>query len=285
MKNKILLLGATGMAGHMIYYYLRNTNKYDIRNVTYRLPLTPDSIILDVTNLDAIQNVIYEEKPDIIINCIGLLIKEANKFPDKAVFLNAYFPQFLREKSDSIGCRLIHISTDCVFSGKKGKYKEEDFRDADDIYGRSKALGEIVNTKDLTIRTSIIGPELKKNGEGLFSWFIKQKGEIKGYTAAFWGGVTTLELAKAIDAAIEDKIVGLVHLTNGIRISKYDLLTLIKVIWDKQDIIIKPCEDYNIDKSLVRSERFNYIVPSYFDMLKELHIWMLKNNLYANQIK
>ena len=228
--KKILLFGATGMAGHMVYYFLRETKKYKIDNVVFRNKLTEDSIQLDVTNNNAVSKLVKTIKPDIIINCIGVLIKGSKENPDNAILLNAYFPHLLKRLSDEVNATLIHISTDCVFSGKKGNYSEIDFRDADDVYGRSKALGEIINEKDLTIRTSIIGPELKENGEGLFHWFMKNSGNVNGYTNAYWGGVTTLELAKAIDVAIENNLTGLVHLSNGEKISKFDLLNLIKKV-------------------------------------------------------
>lgn len=281
-KKKILLLGGTGMAGHMVYYYLQNTGRYDMMNVVYRTKLTNDSIVLDVTNRDAVIKVIHEENPDIIINCIGILIKGSTKYPDNAIYINAYFPHLLKKISDNIDAKLIHISTDCVFSGKKGNYSETAFRDADDIYGRSKALGEIVSDKDLTIRTSIIGPELKEDGEGLFHWFMHQQGSISGYRNAIWGGVTTLELAKAIANAIETETVGLIHLSNGTGISKYDLLNMVKKIWNKNDINIFPKDDVKVDKSIKRSSSFSYDVPDYEVMLNELHRWMNSNKIYNN---
>ena len=195
--------------------------------------------------------------------------------------INAYFPHLLKRLSDEVGAKLIHISTDCVFSGKKGNYTEDDFRDADDVYGRSKALGEIINDKDLTIRTSIIGPELKENGEGLFHWFMHQCGEINGFRTAIWGGVTTLELAKAIDFSLDNGIVGLIHLSNGVGISKFDLLNLFKEIWGK-DTVIKPYDGNEVDKSIEKSLRLDYEVPSYRQMLVE-QFEMMKSysNLYS----
>lgn len=279
--KKILLFGATGMAGHMVYYFLRETKKYKIDNVVFRNKLTEDSIQLDVTNNNAVSKLVKTIKPDIIINCIGVLIKGSKENPDNAILLNAYFPYLLKRLSDEVNATLIHISTDCVFSGKKGNYSEIDFRDADDVYGRSKALGEIINEKDLTIRTSIIGPELKENGEGLFHWFMKNSGNVNGYTNAYWGGVTTLELAKAIDVAIENNLTGLVHLSNGEKISKFDLLNLIKKVWQKNDIKINPYNEKSVDKSLLKSDRFNFRVPEYPEMMYQLDDWMKNNeNLY-----
>lgn len=279
--KKVLLFGATGMAGHVTYYYLRSMGKYDISNVVYRTPLTEDSIVVDVTNRDAVADVVHRVHPEIIINCIGILIKGSKEHPDNAILINAYFPHLLKRLSDEVGAKLIHISTDCVFSGKKGNYTEDDFRDADDVYGRSKALGEIINDKDLTIRTSIIGPELKENGEGLFHWFMHQCGEINGFRTAIWGGVTTLELAKAIDFSLDNGIVGLIHLSNGVGISKFDLLNLFKEIWGK-DTVIKPYDGNEVDKSIEKSLRLDYEVPSYRQMLVE-QFEMMKSysNLYS----
>ena len=281
VKKKILLFGATGMAGHMAYYYLQRTGRYDIVNVVYRTKLTDDSIVVDVTNKEAVSRIVCESRPDIILNCIGVLIKGSQEHPDNAILINAWFPHLLKKLSDEVGAKLIHISTDCVFSGKKGNYTEADFRDADDVYGRSKSLGEIINNKDLTLRTSIIGPELKENGEGLFHWFMRQHGQVNGFNTAIWGGVTTLELAKAIDVAITQGITGLVQLSNGVGISKYDLLHLFRKIWNKQDIEILPFDGNGIDKSIVKSEKFDYVVPGYEEMLREQYDWMWgKRELY-----
>lgn len=281
MKKKVLLFGATGMAGHMAYYYLNGTGKYDICNVVYRTKLTDDSIIVDVTDKYAVSQVVRDVHPELIINCVGVLIKGSIEHPDNAIFINAYFPHLLKKLSDEVGAKLIHISTDCVFSGKKGNYVEDDFRDADDVYGRSKALGEIIGDKDLTIRTSIIGPELKKNGEGLFHWFMHQAGQIRGFRTAVWGGVTTLELAKSIDVAVERNTTGLIQLSNGVGISKYDLLHLFQRIWNKYDIEILPFDGNRIDKSIAKSARFDYEVPDYETMLEEQLTWMkVHQNLY-----
>ena len=187
-KTKILILGATGMAGHVAHAYLKDTQQYEISNIVFRTPLNEESIVVDVTNKEKLRKAITDISPDIILNCIGVLIGGSANNPANAIYINAYLPHFLASIARTIDAKLIHISTDCVFSGKKGMYFENDFRDADDVYGRSKALGEINNEIDLTIRTSIIGPEIKKNGEGLFHWFMNQTGEINGFTKAFWGG-------------------------------------------------------------------------------------------------
>ena len=285
LKKKVLLFGATGMAGHIVYYYLQDTGRYELVNVVYRTKLTEDSMIVDVTDKNAVAEVVRKVRPELIINCIGVLIKGSKEHPDNAVFINAFFPHLLKKLSDEVGAKLVHISTDCVFSGKKGNYTEGDFRDADDVYGRSKTLGEVINDKDLTIRTSIIGPELKANGEGLFHWFMHQNGKINGFKTAIWGGVTTLELAKAIDIAIIQEKTGLIQLSNGIGISKYDLLNLFKRIWHRDDIEILPFDGNGVNKSIAKSDRFDYEVSSYEDMLLELYEWMKKNkDLYSQYL-
>ena len=185
-KKKILLFGATGMAGHMAYFYLSSLGRYEIVDVVFRTPLTDNSIIINVTDKNSVAKLVRKQCPDIILNCVGVLIKGSKEHPDNAIYINAYFPHQLKALADEVGAKLVHISTDCVFSGHKGNYTEMDFRDADDIYGRSKALGEVVNDKDLTLRTSIIGPELKTNGEGLFHWFMNQTGQVNGYQTAIW---------------------------------------------------------------------------------------------------
>lgn len=284
MENKkILLLGSTGMAGHIIYYYLENTNKYNIINISYRTKLTEDSIIINIKNTTALEELISTVKPDYIINCIGILIKGSSDI-ENAIFINAYFPHFLKKIADKIDAKIIHISTDCVFSGNDGNYKEDALKDAADIYGLSKSLGEINDSKHLTIRTSIIGPELKKNGEGLLHWFFLQHGEITGYTNAIWSGITTLELAKAIDYYLDNEIAsGIVHVTNGEKISKYELLNLFKSVWNVKDLNIREgIYKKNVDKSLAKSETFKYEVPSYYKMLKDLSIWINNNGTLYN---
>ena len=282
--KKILLFGATGMAGHIVYSYFKESGQYNIVNAVYRQKLNDESIIVDVKNDAAVKALVLEQKPDVIINCIGVLIKGSQAYPDNAIYINAYFPHFLKRMADEVGAKLIHISTDCVFTGNKGAYTEEDFKDADDVYGRSKALGEINNDKDLTIRTSIIGPELKTEGEGLFHWFMNQSGNVNGFLNAIWGGVTTLELAKALDTAIKSDLKGLVHLSNGMGINKYDLLLLFKKTFNRNDITIVPFEGKKLDKSIAKSKLFSYEVPTYETMITEMFDWMTEHpEFYAEK--
>ena len=277
-----MILGSAGMLGHMVYHYLKSLNKYNIIDTSFPKKINDQSKVLDVTNAVELENYITTEKPDIIINCIGVLIKGSQADPSNAIYLNSFFPHQLAKILRKTKGKLIHISTDCVFSGSKGSYTENDFRDADDTYGRSKALGEVINDIDLTLRTSIIGPELKTHGEGLFHWFMNQKGKVNGFTKAFWGGVTTLELARVIAFSIQNPLTGLVHVTNGEQISKHDLLVLFKEIWDKENITIMPVDGKGLDKSQAKSKKLNYKVPSYREMLLHQHQWMINNKHLYN---
>jgi dTDP-4-dehydrorhamnose reductase len=278
VKPKVLILGSTGMLGHQVFSLLESSEDFEVIDLVYRSKLREESIVCDITNKDDVTKVIASHKPDYIVNCIGVLIKGSSSNPANAIYINSYFPHLLIREADKIGCKVIHISTDCVFTGKKGKYLESDFRDADDTYGRSKALGELNDTTHLTIRTSIVGPELKENGEGLLHWFLNQKGEVNGFTKAIWGGVTTVECAKAIEYGLKNDKTGLVNLTNGKGISKYDMLHLFASSLAKNDVVVNSVEGKAVDKSLI-SERsdFSYTVPSYEEMFQAMADQMKQN--------
>jgi dTDP-4-dehydrorhamnose reductase len=176
----------------------------------------------DVTDFKSVHQILEEVVPDFIINCVGLLNKTAEDNPADAILINSYFPHFLESLTKKTQTRIIHISTDCVFSGYEGNYTEVSTKNGIGFYAQSKALGEVINNKDLTIRTSIIGPEINSNGIGLFHWFSQQKREVKGYKNALWTGITTIELLNALKIIVkEDKLTGLYHLVNNNKISKY----------------------------------------------------------------
>ncbi|KIC63429.1 dTDP-4-dehydrorhamnose reductase family protein [Chryseobacterium taiwanense] len=272
--KKILVIGIKGMAGHVVFNYLTKNKDYHVFGIARNITENDQEISLDVSNTNQLKEIILHHQFDVVINCIGILNKDAEDHPSKSIWFNSYFPHFLEEITKESDTQIIHISTDCVFNGKKGNYAENDFKDGEGFYAQSKALGEITNDKDLTIRTSIIGPELNKNGIGLFHWFMNQTGEINGYSSAYWSGVTTLELAKAIQYVIENPIKGLVHLTNGVAINKYDLINLFKDIWHKDETIILPYEGKNVNKSLQKSNTLKYQVKGYKEMLIEQDEWM-----------
>ncbi len=271
MRLKILVLGSTGLIGHQVFNYLIKTEKYEMYNVSYRKKLNHDTILCDVRNQDEFIEIVKSISPDVIINCIGILIQGADLDPENAIFINAYFPHKLMSLADEQNSKLIHISTDCVFSGsKETPYVEKDFKDGKDTYAKSKGLGEIINKNHLTLRTSVIGPELKRDGEELFHWFMSQNGEINGFTKAIWSGVTTLILAKVVDWAIQFKITGLYHVTNNKSIDKFTLLNLIKK-YTKKNILIHPFDKKVLNKSFIDTRKeLNFQIPTYDEMIKEM---------------
>jgi len=285
LSKKVLVLGSTGLIGHQVYNYLKNNSDYELSNISYRKKLNEETILLDIRDekkfLDTVENI----KPNIIINCIGILIGGANKDPENAIFINAYMPHRIMRLANNIDAKLIHISTDCVFSGdKKEPYIETDKKDGKDTYAKAKGLGEIINDNHLTLRTSVVGPELKMDGEELFHWFMQQNGTINGFTKAIWSGVTTLELAKAIKWSIENNITGLYHITNNQSINKYDLLNLFKKYTNK-DIVINKVDGKEVDKSFINTRNeINYTIPGYDKMIKDMIELINKSELYSQYV-
>ncbi len=271
---KVLVLGATGMAGHTISIYFKEAG-HDVTAFSRRKFEYCNNIIEDITNFDLLKSIIEQGNYDAVINAIGILNQDAEDNKSMAVFLNSYLPHYLSDITKEMGTRIIHMSTDCVFSGKTGGYTETSFRDGETFYDRTKALGEIENCKDLTFRNSIIGPDLNKNGIGLFNWFMKQKGQINGFTKAIWTGVTTVTLAKAMERALQENLTGLYNLVNNETISKSELLKLFNKHMKNNAIIILPSEKVLVDKSLVNTRNdFSFNVPSYEDMVIEIKEWI-----------
>lgn len=263
------------MAGHVIADYLKETKRYAVYTSS-RQENGSNHYPLDVRNEDKVKEALLEVKPDVVINAVGILNQFAEADPKTASLVNGIFPHRLKDLANTLGARVIQISTDCVFSGERGNYAETDQPDGKSIYAKSKLLGELVEGRHLTIRTSIVGPELRENGIGLFQWFMKQKGQINGYQKVLWNGVTTLELARAIDNMIEEKISGLYHLTAPNVISKHDLLKKIQTAFQKDDVVIQLAETPVLNRTLLNTRSdFKYVVPDYDTMLSELKEWMI----------
>ena len=279
MKKKVLILGSTGLIGHQIHKLLSEESGYELFDISYRNKLHQETLLVNIINEDELKNEIKKIKPNFVINCIGTLIKESALNPELAVLTNALLPHRLKNICDSIQAKLIHMSTDCVFSGNNKKpYKENDIKDGLDVYAKTKSLGEIIENQHLTIRTSVIGPELKRDGEQLFNWFMSEKGEIEGFSDAIWSGVTSLELARGVKWMIENNINGLYQLTNGIPISKNEILQLFKK-YTKKNISITPILGINIDKSFIDTRKIiNYKIPSYEEMISEMMDFINSNN-------
>jgi len=285
-KMKFLVLGATGMAGHVISLYLSEQG-HDVTTFSRKPFKYCKNINGDATDKNFIVSMLQDGNYDVVINCIGVLNQACDKEPARAVYLNSYLPHLIADTLRNSKTKLIHMSTDCVFSGKVGSYSENSFRDGETFYDRTKALGEIDDNKNLTFRNSIIGPDMKEDGIGLFNWFMKQKGTINGYTKAIWTGVTTLTLAKAMERASIEDLTGIYHLVNNESISKFDLLVLFNKYIRNDQLTILQSEAVNLDKSLVNNRKdFSFKIPSYEEMVIEMREWIYKHKeLYPHYFK
>ena len=283
----ILIFGATGMLGHAVFRVLSNDKRLNVFGTIrsesskklFPAPFAENLIPnIDIESDDCLKKAFEITQPDVVINCIGI-IKQLSDAKDvlKTVPINALLPHRLALLSKNFGSRLILVSTDCVFSGSKGNYLETDFPDCDDLYGRSKLLGEIAdNDNVLTIRTSIIGHELR-GGHSLVNWFLSQNESTQGYTKAVFSGLPTNELANIIRSCIVDwpNLHGLYHVSAD-PINKYELLSLIAKIYDKK-IQITKSEQVQIDRSL-NHQKFQAATayqakdwPSLIESMKAFH--------------
>lgn len=228
----------------------------------------------DIENHDALTHLFKATRPEVVINCIGLIKQLAQASdPLNAIPINALLPHRIARLCDLAGARMVHISTDCVFSGSKGDYSESDVSDANDLYGRSKLLGEVDYPHAITLRTSIIGHELA-GANGLIGWFLQQRGTCKGYTNAIFSGLPTVELARVIRDIVLPKTAlhGLYHVAAS-PINKYDLLRMVAKIY-KKEIEIVADSNLVIDRSL-NANRFmaatGYTAPSWPDLINLMH--------------
>jgi len=283
---KFLVLGATGMAGHTISIYLHEQG-HDVTAFSTKPFPYCKNINGDAMDKAFVTSMLKEGAYDVVINCIGVLNQDCDREPSRAVYLNSYLPHLIADALNGTKTKFIHMSTDCVFSGKLGSYSENSFRDGETFYDRTKALGEVEDTKNLTFRNSIVGPDMKENGIGLFNWFMKQNGTINGYSKAIWTGVTTLTLAKAMERAATENLTGIYNLVNNESISKFDLNGLFNKYMRDGKINILPSEAVNLNKSLVNNRKdFSFEVPSYEQMIIEMQEWIYNHKeLYPHYFK
>ena len=277
---KILVLGASGMAGHVITLYFKEQG-YDVTGFTRRPVSYCKNVLGDAMNPQDVKNAISSEKYDVVINAIGVLNQNAEDHKSMAVMLNGYLPHFIADTLKGTKTKLIHMSTDCVFAGNTGPYYEDSFPDGKSFYDRTKAIGEVDDSKNLTFRNSIVGPDCNENGIGLFNWFMKQRESINGFTGAIWTGVTTITLAKAMEQAITENLTGLYNLVNNESISKFDLCCLFNQYFRNGRIQIIPSDKLQLDKSLRhRRTDFSFVVPSYERQVKEMADWVNAHKEY-----
>lgn len=277
---RILVLGASGMLGNAVLKVCSEKAEHQafgtVRAASSRRFFEPgiaDKLItgIDVLDQDSLTNAFIQARPDVVINCVGLVKQlEAADDPLQAVPINTLLPHRLAKLCEVADARLVHISTDCVFSGEKGGYLESDPSDAEDLYGKTKFLGEVAYPNSITLRTSIIGHELQ-NAHSLIDWFLAQNGACRGYTNAIFSGVPTVVLAHIIRDVVlpRPELSGLYHVAAQ-PINKYDLLKLVAKVYGKE-IEITPDDKLRIDRSLNGarfSEAFGYSTPEWEEMIK-----------------
>lgn len=278
---KFFICGCNGMAGHTISLYLLEQG-HEVYGFDLQESKLIKSFAGNAFDTETIERIIKEGKYDTVINCIGVLNQFAENNHAMAAFLNSYFPHFLAKSTEGTDTQVIHMTTDCVFSGKKGSYTEHDLRDGETFYDRSKALGELDDDKNLSLRNSIVGADINSKGIGLLNWFMNNTtGEhpiVNGYTKAMWTGQCTYQLAKTMEAAAKERAHGLVNAVPDTDISKYELLKLFNKYLRGGRVQINPVEGVNADKSLKRTNwDFNYRIPDYEQMVAEMAEWIYKH--------
>lgn len=281
-KTRVLVLGATGMLGNAVLRLFAQSAGFEVMGSarsTHALRLLPPDLSgrlvcgVDVENGDSLTGLFARARPDVVINCIGLVkqLAEADD-PLAAIPINALLPHRLARLCEVAGARLVHMSTDCVFSGAKGMYTEADVSDAKDLYGRSKYLGEVDYPHAITLRTSIIGHELS-GAHSLVGWFLAQRAGVKGFTRAIFSGLPTVELARVIrdHVIVHPELHGLYHVSTA-PISKFDLLTLMAQAYGKTTPIT-PDAQFVMDRSL-DSARFRqatgYQPPQWPELVRRM---------------
>ena len=282
MKEKVLILGGNGMIGHNLLLNLKNyfdvkvtlRGKQDLYKKFKIFDETNAFYNADALNISTFQNIIGLYKPDYIINAIGVTKQKVDFSKDETFYINGEFPHLIYDIAHAYSKMVVQLSTDCIFSGRKGMYTEKDVPDADDIYGKSKIMGELNYKNALTLRKSTIGFELGEN-HGLFEWWLNSKNSIYGFNKAIYSGVTTTTLSKLIIKILlnKEKIPGTFHIGSH-PISKYELLILLNQIFDKNDLKIIKDEKFECDRSLNGSlflEKYQIQLPNWNDMLIDLH--------------
>lgn len=281
---KILVLGASGMLGNAVFRVFSQDTDHEVwatlrsPSALRHFPVSTHARLIggvDVLDSDSLLALFSRQRPDVVINCIGLIKQLADaKDPLSALPINAMLPHRLARLCNLIGARLIHVSTDCVFSGHKGGYSESDASDAEDLYGKSKFIGELHDQAHaITLRTSIIGHELNSS-HALVDWFLSQQGPVRGFGKAIFSGLPTVELARVMkDFVIPHPVLsGLYHVAAE-PIAKLDLLRLVAAQYGKS-IEIRPDDALVIDRSL-NGERFRdatgYVAPSWPALIRLMH--------------
>ncbi len=281
---RFLVLGASGMAGHTIALFLKEQGHEVVGFSRRGVPFLEEQVLGNARDEQLLSSVLAEGRFDVAINCVGVLNQYAERDPEGAAYLNGELPHVLARLANCSHTRVFHMSTDCVFVGNSGPYTEDSVPDGPTVYDRTKAAGELRDAKNLTFRNSIVGPDMNPSGIGLLNWFLQQNSPVNGYVNAIWTGLTTLELAKAMEQAALEDVSGLVNMVPPDSISKYDLLGLFNdgLLDGSREIV--PFEDFRLDKSLVRTDfSCSYRPKGYAQQVAEMADWIRSHiGLYSH---
>lgn len=265
---KLLVLGSDGMVGHVVKLFFSERG----HNV---------SCFDHFDDLYVLGRELAEGRYDAVIDCMAVINQDAEADKFRAIKINALLPHFLEAATAGTQTVVVSRSTDCIFSGDKGSYSLTDWPDAASFYARTKALGELNNDKDITIRTSLIGPETDANGIGLFNWFYHQAGKVNGFANAIWTGLTTMEFARVIETLLLEHAHGLFQAVPNVSISKYELLCLFEKYFPGAREVVR-VENIRSDKSLIQAMNGSKAeIPGYEDMILQMRAWIEGHkNLY-----
>lgn len=280
MNERVLILGSTGMKGHVIYQTFQERG-YQVFGLASHPHSKFVDYVIDVTNEYEFKKFLRNNKFDIIINAIGVLVEESKNDVILATYLNGLLPHIVLESIDSEKTLFVHLSTDCVFSGMNGPYRENDKPDGSRPYDITKRLGEKLDHQTLIVRSSVIGPELTTSTIGLLNWFLLSEGEINGYANVEWNGLTTFEFARELYRIIQEKKRGIIHLYASQTLSKYELLAKCNVILKRS----KQLNESNAQLSTNKSLLSNINRPSNLDyetMLQEVKDKLNSDSIYSH---
>lgn len=280
MNERVLILGSTGMKGHVIYQTFQERGYQVYGLASHPHPQFVD-YVMDVSNEHEFRFFLRKNEFDIIINAIGILVEESKNDVVSATYLNALLPQIIYESINTEKTLFVHLSTDCVFSGLNGPYSESDIPDGSRPYDITKRLGEKLHHNVLIVRSSVIGPELTSSTKGLFNWYLLSEGDINGYTNVLWNGLTSFEFARELYRVIQEKNLGIIHLYSNQSISKYELLFKCNVIFEQSKRVEMSQGPLTTNKSL--HSKINR--PSKLDyetMLIEVRDKIKSNSIYSH---
>lgn len=272
---KVMVLGAEGMLGHMVATVLDESG-HEVISVSRTGRFGRNPLAVNLEDWDTLARQLVAHEPQWLVNAAGLLNDVVDKRLPSAITVNSLLPHQLAASGIQLGYRTITVGSDCVFEGDRGGYTVLDIPDARSAYGRTKQLGEVRNDRDLTIRTSIVGPEVSMVGRGLLKWLVSQEGATKGWSSAIWTGVTTLELAKAIEAQVAGTLdeTGIWQFVPSVTISKAELVGLMNTVFLDGRLTIQRVPGTAHDRSLINDRPASWSIPSYSAMLEELQKWV-----------